>query len=186
MREFGCLAVEDGDIDLHGACGGHLLTSTAWGVLGCEQVFHATGNSALGHSLGLGIDHGVVADGFVEDGRLVGADGMLLGEWSQFGVVTLDEATGLQELVDFLWNGLQTCCTNTIAGQNIGFGLTGGKVLHAGVETTAAEGAERHDLLAAEVDLLEECLDGWGVGAEPDGVAEEDDVVARNSRKLLK
>ena len=96
------------------------------------------------------------------------------------------ETASLQETFDFGRRGFDPCCADTVTGQDFTFRQSVSQILCAGFQAPAAEGAERYDLFAAEIVLFDQRGNRIGVGAEPDGVAEEDDVVARNSRKLVK
>ena len=92
-------------------------------------------------------------------------------------VFALDESFGLQEVVNLLGHGCHTGCAHTVSVEHFGAGLCSLEVTHAGVESAAAESAEGHDFLAAEIDLLEQGDDRRSIGSEPHWIAQEDHVV---------
>ena len=102
---------------------------------------------------------------------------MLFGKFLQLDKLSLNEAIGFQEEVYLLWCGFQTGGTHAVARQNLSLRLGLGQVLHARFQSATAEGAERHDFLAAQIDLVQESDDRRGVGAEPNRIAEEYHIV---------
>ena len=81
---------------------------------------------------------------------------MLFWERRRLGECSLDETACLQEQVNLLGCGSQTCGTYAIAGQDIGFRLFPGQVFDAGLQTATTEGTERNDLLTAQIHLIQE------------------------------
>ena len=123
------------------------------------------------------MNHGIAVDGGIEEGRLLVVHLMLRGEGRQRRVLALDIATGFQEEVHLLGHGLHAGLTDTVAFHDLGLGLLGLEVRGTRLQAAAAEGAERDDLLAAEVHLTQIGEHGRGEDAKPHGSADEDDVI---------
>ena len=88
----------------------------------------------------------------------------------------------LQETVEFLLCGCHSGRTYTIALLDGSLGKSLREGIRRGVQSATAEGAEGYDGLACEILLLDECCDRHRISTEPDGIAEEDDIIVSNVR----
>ena len=167
----------DEDVDLEHAGRREIRASFAGLIDGGEMILDAVGMRARGNRCGAGVQHRVAVDGSIENRRLFLGNGMLLGERLDRGNLALQEAAGLQETVNLLRRRFDTRGTDAIAREDLGIWLRGNQVKDAGFQSAAAEGAKRNDLLAGEIDLPEQGNDRRCIGAEPNGIAQEDDVI---------
>ena len=140
-------------------------------ILGCEQVFRASGNSTRSHGLGLSMKHLIAIDGSIEDSCFLFIYRMLLRKILQLNELSFKETVCFQELVDFFGCSIESGGTYTIAGKDFRFRLCLGQILHAGLQSATAEGTERNNFLAAQVHLTQEGNHGRRVSAEPHGIA---------------
>ena len=169
-------AISDGHIHLQ-LSRRHPRIVLARKILGCEQVFLASGNSTRSHGLGLSMKHLIAIDGSIEDSCFLFIYWMLLWEILQLNELSFKESVCLQELVDFFGSCIESGGTYTIAGKDFRFRLCLGQILHAGLQSAAAEGAEWDNFLAAQVHLTQEGNHGRRVCTEPHGIAEEHHIV---------
>ena len=96
--------------------------------------------------------------------------------------LAIAEKTGSQKFSNLLGHGVHACGTHTIAWQNLSIWQPFNQVLTTRLKSATAKGAERHNLLAAQVNLIKQGGNGGRIGPEPDGIAKEDDVIIGDIR----
>ena len=124
----------------------------------------------------------ITGAGGVEDGLFCFGHRLLGGILRQFLHSALLKSPLLQETVKFLWCSSHSCSAYTVSRLYGSLGQSLDKGISRGVQTTAAKGAEGHNGLSCEVIVSDEGGDRCGISAEPDGIAEEDNVVVGEFR----